>query len=336
MIELVWPYMLVLAPLPWLVRALLPASARQQAALTVPDVGRFRPDADTSGPGLHERWTWRLVLLWLIWLCVVLAAARPQWTGDPITLPTTGRDLMLAVDLSGSMGAEDMQLGNRMVNRLVAVKYVVSDFIARRQGDRVGLILYGTNAYLQAPLTFDLATVERLLSEAPIGIAGGKTGIGDAIGLAVKHLRQRPESQRVLILLTDGASNVGEVTPVKAAELAALESIRIHTVGFGAESLRMPGLFGTFSSSITSMVNPSAEIDEQTLQSVADLTGGRYFRARNTAELQEIYGLIDAMEPIEQDPETFRPIAVLYHWPLGLAWLLACGLLALDRERRHA
>jgi Ca-activated chloride channel homolog len=120
-----------------------------------------------AGAGLRQRWPWRLLLLWLIWLCVVAAGARPQWTGDPVTLPTTGRDLMLAVDISGSMGTEDMQLGNRLVNRLTVVKHVVSDFVARRQGDRVGLILFGTNAYLQAPLTFDLASVERLLSEAP-------------------------------------------------------------------------------------------------------------------------------------------------------------------------
>jgi Ca-activated chloride channel homolog len=333
MIELVWPYMLLLAPLPWLVRALLPPSGRQQAALTVPDVGRFRADAEGGGRSLRQRWGWRLVLLWLIWLCVVAAGARPQRTGDPVTMPTTGRDLMLAVDLSGSMGAEDMQLGNRMVNRLVVVKHVVGDFLARRQGDRVGLILYGTNAYLQAPLTFDLATVERLLNEAPIGIAGGRTGIGDAIGLAVKHLRQRPEGQRVLILLTDGSNNVGEMTPVKAAELAALESIRIHTVGFGADSMRLPSLFGAFSPTV---INPSAEIDEETLQIVADLTGGRFFRARNTAELEEIYDLIDAMEPIEQDPETFRPVTVLYHWPLAVAWLLGFGLIALDRGQRRA
>jgi Ca-activated chloride channel homolog len=333
MIELVWPYMLLLAPLPWLVRALLPPSGRRQAALTVPDVGRFRAETEGGARSLRERWGWRLLLLWLIWSCVVVAGARPQRTGDPVTLPTTGRDLMLAVDLSGSMGAEDMQLGNRMVNRLVVVKHVVSDFLARRQGDRVGLILYGTNAYLQAPLTFDLATVERLLNEAPIGIAGGRTGIGDAIGLAVKHLRQRPEGQRVLILLTDGSNNVGEMTPVKAAELASLESIRIHTVGFGADSTRLPSLFGSFSPTVFS---PSLEIDEEALKAVANLTGGRFFRASNPAELEEIYGLIDAMEPIEQDPETFRPVTVLYHWPLGLAWVLGFGLLALDRGQRRA
>ena len=333
MIELVWPYVLLLAPLPLLVRLALPARRAQQAALIVPDVGHFRPDAGHAEGGGRRRWPWRLIVLWLIWLALLGAAARPQWTGDPVSLPTTGRDLMLAVDISGSMGTEDMQLGNRLVNRLTVVKNVVSEFVEERQGDRVGLILFGTNAYLQAPLTFDLASVNRLLTEAPVGIAGGKTAIGDAIGLAVKRLRQRPAGERVLILLTDGANNVGEVGPDKAAELAAVEEIRIYTIGVGAEAMRMPSIFGVFSSGI---VNPSAELDEETLQAIASATGGRYFRAENTEQLVEIYDLIDAMEPIEQEAETFRPIAALYYWPLGAAWLLTLGLMAFDLRMRHA
>lgn len=326
MIELVWPYALLLAPLPLIVRLLWPVKAHQQAALTVPDVTHFKPDEPTAGLQVRGRWPWRLIVLWLIWAALVLAAARPQWTGDPVTLPTTGRDLMLAVDISGSMGTEDMQLGNRLVNRLAVVKSVVGDFVERRRGDRVGLILFGTNAYLQAPLTFDLASVDRLLTEAPVGIAGGKTAIGDAIGLAVKRLRQRPQGNRVLILLTDGANNVGEVAPDKAAELAAVEGIRIYTVGVGSEAMPMPSIFG-FSSG---MINPSADLDEDTLQHIADVTDGRYFRAENTEQLVEIYDLIDAMEPIEQEAETYRPISALYYWPLGIAWLLAAGLMASD------
>jgi Ca-activated chloride channel family protein len=333
MIELVWPYALLLAPLPLLVRALLPARAHQQAALIVPDVEHFKPGEAGGVRSGASRWRWRLLVLWLIWLGVVGAATRPQWTGAPVTLPTTGRDLMLAVDISGSMGTEDMQLGNRLVNRLTVVKNVVSDFVERRQGDRVGLILFGTNAYLQAPLTFDLASVNRLLIEAPVGIAGGKTAIGDAIGLAVKRLRSRPAGNRVLILLTDGANNVGEVAPDKAAELASVEDIRIYTIGVGASSMRMPSIFGVFSSGI---INPSAELDEATLKDIATLTDGRYFRAENTEQLLEIYDLIDAMEPIEQEAETYRPIAALYYWPLGAAWLLSLALLATEARWRYA
>lgn len=333
MIELVWPYALLLAPLPLLARHLLAPRQDRQAALAVPDVSHFKPEGETGGREGRARWPWRLLLLWLVWLLLVAATARPQWTGAPVTLPTTGRDLMLAVDISGSMGTEDMQLGNRLVNRLTVVKNVVSDFVENRQGDRVGLILFGTNAYLQAPLTFDLASVNRLLTEAPVGIAGGKTAIGDAIGLAVKRLRKRPAEQRVLILLTDGANNVGEVSPAKAAELAAVENIRIYTIGVGAESMRMPSIFGVFSSGI---INPSAELDEETLQEVASTTGGRYFRAQDTEELMEIYAIIDDMEPVAQEAETYRPIAVLYYWPLGAAWLLGLALLAFDARTSRA
>lgn len=327
MIEWVWPWMLALAPLPLAFRWLLAPVERQQAALTVPNLASFRYEG-VGRPGAEgHRLAWRALLLWLIWLALVTAMARPQWTGEPVTLPTSGRDLMLAVDISGSMGTEDLQLGGQLVNRLTVVKNVVGEFIEAREGDRVGLILFGTNAYLQAPLTFDLETVHRLLSEAPVGIAGGKTAIGDAIGLAVKRLRQRPQGDRVLILLTDGANNVGEVAPVKAAELAAQDGIRIYTVGVGADEMRLPSLLGVFGSRV---VNPSAELDEDTLTEIADITGGRYFRAQNTSKLVEIYDIIDALEPIEQEAQTYRPIAVLYQWPMGLAWALFLVLIICD------
>jgi len=326
-IEWVWPWAFLLVPLPLAVRLLWRPQQREQAALTVPSVATFRSD-DAVAAGIGGgSFAWRMLLLWLIWAALVAAAARPQWTGEPVTLPTTGRDLMLAVDISGSMGTEDLQLGGQLVNRLTVVKNVVREFIAKRQGDRVGLILFGTNAYVQAPLTFDLPTVNQLLVEAPVGIAGGKTAIGDAIGLAVKRLRQRPAGDKVLILLTDGANNVGEVAPVKAAELAAQEDIRIYTVGVGADEMRLPSIFGNFGSRV---VNPSAELDEDTLTAIASTTGGRYFRAQNTAKLIEIYDIIDAMEPVEQDAETYRPIAALYYWPLGAAWILFLGLLVAD------
>ena len=327
MIEWIWPYAFALLPLPLIARRLWRVAEQRQAALTVPSLGAFRLHAEGGAERPGRRLPWRLLLLWTMWLALVTAAARPQWTGEPVMLPTSGRDLMLAVDISGSMGTEDMELGGALVDRLAVVKKVVADFIGARRGDRMGLVLFGTNAYLQAPLTFDLKTVHRLLLEAPVGIAGGKTAIGDAIGLAVKRLRQRPHSDRVLILLTDGANNVGEVAPVKAAELASGEGIRIYTIGVGADELRMPSIFGAFGSRI---VNPSADLDEQTLTRIAEITDGRYFRARSTVGLAEIYAIIDALEPVEQDPETHRPIAALYYWPMGLAWLLACLLLILD------
>ncbi len=334
MIEWIWPYAFALLPLPLLARRFWRSAVETQEALTVPRLGTFQLQSESAAERPARRFPWRMLLLWTIWLALVTAAARPQWTGDPLLLPTSGRDLMLAVDISGSMGTEDMELGGQLVDRLAVVKAVVADFIGARQGDRTGLILFGTNAYLQAPLTFDLQTVNRLLTEAPVGIAGGKTAIGDAIGLAVKRLRRRPHGDRVLILLTDGANNVGEVAPAKAAELAAGEEVRIYTIGVGADEMRMPSIFGSFGSRI---VNPSADLDEETLKRIAAITGGRYFRARSTTGLTEVYAIIDALEPVEQDPETYRPVAALYFWPMGFAWLLGCGLLLLDfRGAAHA
>ena len=335
MIEWAWPNLLALAPAPLLARWLLRPLARPQTALRVPDSDAFQLPAMNSLLGSGGPQRWRTLLLWLAWLALVAAAARPQWTGEPVALPATGRELMLAVDISGSMGTEDMQLDGQPVDRLVVVKHVVEQFLQARQGDRVGLILFGTNAYLQAPLTFDLASINRFLQEAPVGIiAGGKTAIGDAIGLAVKRLRERPSGNRVLILLTDGANNVGEVAPIKAAELAAANEVRIYTIGVGADEMRMPGIFGALGARL---VNPSAELDEEALTAIAAATGGRYFRARNTQKLQEIYAIIDALEAIEQDAETYRPTSALYYWPMGAAWLLVCLLLTPAwPERRHA
>jgi|GEM_PF-3322341 len=177
MIELVWPWLLLLLPLPFLARMYLKPQDAEQAPLMVPELNAFSFDDTKMQAERGPRWP--LVLLILCWVALVIAATRPQWTGDPVSLPTSGRDLMLAIDISGSMSVEDMQLGNQNVDRLTVVKAVISDFVDRRQGDRVGLILFGSNAYLQAPLTFDLASVETLLTEAPVGIAGGKTAIGE-------------------------------------------------------------------------------------------------------------------------------------------------------------
>ncbi|MEM7219098.1 MAG: VWA domain-containing protein [Pseudomonadota bacterium] len=325
MIEFDWLWAFALLPAPLLVRWLLPAREREQAPLGVPDIEPFAFPVPRR-IGAHAGRRWPLWLLLATWLALVLAAARPQFTGDPVSLPTSGRDLMLAVDLSGSMSAEDMRISNQQVDRLTVVKAVIREFIARRDGDRVGLILFGSNAYLQAPLTFDLASVSTLLDEAPVGIAGGKTAIGDAIGLAVKRLRERPEGDRVLVLLTDGANNVGSVSPVKAAELANAAGVRIHTVGVGAERLVKPSLLGLGGPRV---VNPSADLDEESLTRIAAVTGGRYFRARDTAELVGIYALIDELEPVEQAAEVFRPRRQLFHYPLAFALGALALLLAL-------
>jgi Ca-activated chloride channel homolog len=255
---------------------------------------------------------WPLLLAALAWLLLVLAAARPQWLGQPIPLPMAGRDLMLAVDISLSMTEEDMVIGGRVVDRLTAVKAVAGDFIERRQGDRIGLILFGQQAYLQTPLTFDRPTARTLLFESAVGLAGRETAIGDAIGLAVKRLRDSPAKQRVLVLLTDGTNTAGNIAPLKAAELAADAGVRIYTIGVGADPRSAIGRGARRS-----------PLDERTLQAIAERTGGRYFRTRDVAELQAIYGLLDELEPVQTDQQVFRPVDELFGWPLAAALLLS-------------
>ena len=322
MYSLAWPWVLLLLPLPLLVRRLLPeASQLQEAGLRVPGFGAFRVLARR---GAAERLLdWRAWLAGVAWVLLVFAAARPEFVGDELDVPVTGRNLMLAVDLSGSMDQKDFELGNTRVDRLTATKAVASDFISRREGDRIGLILFGERAYLQVPLTLDRETVKTLLLEAFIGLAGEKTAIGDAITLAVKriHEQELDAGDQVLVLLTDGANTAGEVDPVKAAELAAQIGLKVYTIGIGAEQLEVASLLGG-----RRQINPSADLDEATLTRIAEMTGGRYFRARDTAGLQDIYRLVDELEPVEEPESGFRPVRSLFHVPLAGAFGLAAVL----------
>jgi Ca-activated chloride channel family protein len=324
MIEWIWPWLLLLAPLPWLVRRLAPTAQSREPALRAPFFDEWQQM--TTGQANSGSGGRRLpaISLWLIWLLLLVAAARPTWIGEPIELPDSGRDLMLAVDISGSMQMEDMQVGNAIATRIEAVRKLGAEFIASRKGDRLGLILFGSNAYVQSPLSFDTATVRRFLLEAQIGFAGQDTAIGDAIGLAVKRLKERPAESRVLILLTDGQDTASSVEPQEAAQLAASLGIRIYTIGIGADQMTLPGLFG--SSFGSRQVNPSAELDEDGLQKIANLTGGQYFRARNPQELANIYQVLDKLEPVEQEVVTYRPRQALGYIPVLLALLFSFAL----------
>ena len=330
MLEFLWPWIAALLPLPLLARRLLkPAPREQQAALRIPFFRRWQSLATQSGNTGGQRGRPRAMLLWFCWALLLLALSRPMWIGEPVQLPNSGRDLMLAVDISGSMRVEDMVVADTRVRRIDAVKAVAKDFISRRSGDRVGLILFGSNAYVQSPLSFDTATVERFLSEAQIGFAGQETAIGDAIGLAVKRLRDRPAESRVLIVLTDGQDTASTVDPLEAAALAESLAIRIHTIGIGADSMTIPGVLGSRFGS--RQVNPSADLDEDTMRAIAGRTGGRYFRARDPQDLVQIYRTIDRLEPVEVDTATYRPRRSLLHLPL-LAALALSALLPLPRH----
>ena len=235
----------------------------------------------------------------------------------------SGRDLLIALDLSGSMQVTDMTLNGQTANRLDAAKSVLSDFIQERRGDRIGIIVFGTKAYLQAPLSFDTKTINQLVQETQIGFAGEQTAIGDAIGLGIKRLEDRPSDQKVLILMTDGANTAGRVQPLQAAAFAATQNVRVHTIGIGADSMIVQGFFGP------KAVNPSSDLDETLLRNIAAQTGGEYFRAKSTDELRAIYQTLDALEPTPSEDIWQRPLTSLFHW-LGLGSLafLALALLA--------
>ena len=316
--SLAWPWALLALPLPFLARKWLPeARGLSEAGLRVPDLRSFETLKDRSGT--EQLLNWRFWVAVLAWCLLVLAAARPERIGDELEIPVAGRNLMLAVDLSGSMDQKDFELAGRRVDRLTATKAVASDFITRREGDRIGLILFGERAYLQVPLTLDRDTVKILLLEAEIGLAGEKTAIGDAITLAVRRVHEQEDAggEQVLVLLTDGANTAGEIQPLKAAELAQQVGLRIYTIGIGADSMSVSSLLGGRRS-----VNPSADLDEATLTKIAQLTGGRYFRATDTASLQDIYALVDELEPVEEPESGFRPVKSYYFWPLGVAFAL--------------
>lgn len=317
MLQFEWPWLLTLLPLPLLVRLILPAMEQSQAALRVPFLDDFNQAGGTASLGHSGNRFWLLLAI-VAWVALIAALSRPQWLGDPVELPVQGRDLMLAVDLSESMKEEDFRLNGRWVNRLVATKAVAGEFIENRVGDRVGLILFGEQAYLQAPLTFDRKTVRILLEEALINIAGPRTAIGDAIGLAVKRLREKP-GDRVLILLSDGENTAGVVDPLKAAELAANEGLKIYTIGIGSES-RNGSFFGM-------QMGGGSGLDEASLKKIAETTGGQFFRAKDTRALAQIYMQIDKLEPVESEDRLYRPVQALFFWPLGISMLLASILL---------
>jgi len=319
MLTLAWPWLFLLLPLPWLLRRRKVQETVVSTAVQVPFFEQARVAVagyKGSTASRHPKASWKKILFLLSWFLLILACTRPQWLGQPIPLKTEARDLILAVDISPSMQETDLLLKGFQATRLDVVKSVVGDFTLQRKGDRLGLILFGAQPYIQAPLTFDLTTVTRLLEEATLGIAGNATAIGDALGLAIKRLRERPADARVLILLTDGANTGGEVSPEQAAKLAAEAGIKVYTIGVGADEVLRRGLFGYRKE------NPSADLDEKLLKEIADATGGQYFRARNTGELELIYEAINQLEPIEQEQRIYRPITEYYAAPLAASMLL--------------
>ncbi|KAF1014596.1 MAG: hypothetical protein GAK31_02083 [Stenotrophomonas maltophilia] len=320
---LAWPWALLALPLPWLMRW-WQRRTQGGAALRVPYAAdalqALASEQPALGRGLQR------AVLWLAWIALCVSLARPQHLGDAIVPPVQGRQMMLAVDVSGSMSEADRTLGSQVVDRLTAAKAVLADFLERRAGDRIGLLIFGDRAYTLTPVTADLASVRDQLRDSVAGLAGRETAIGDAIALAVKRLRNQPEGQRVLILLTDGVSNAGLLEPLRAAELARTEGVRIHTVAFGGDgSVRLFGM----------QIQPDQDpVDEATLRRIAGMTGGQFFRARDTDQLAGIYAELDRLEPTAASGPSLRPRIEWYAWPLGIALLLGALAWLLPERRR--
>lgn len=330
MIQIAYPWELLAVVLPFIVYYALPkAKQPAKAALNVPFFEQLRKnfatDFKTSETPAKSKLKY---LLGLIWILIVISGAGIQWLGKPIALPQTGRDLLMTIDLSGSMQTPDMIVNNQAQTRIDVVKQVASQFINNRTGDRLGLVLFGSRAYLQTPLTFDRKTVAQMLNDATLGIAGPQTAIGDALGLSVKQLIDHPKNSKAIILLTDGGNNAGVMEPLAAAKLAAQEQIKVYTIGLGAEQIAVPGMFGT------QIINPSTDLDVASLKQIAQLTGGEFFRAEDAASLANIYAQINQLEPIKSAEITLRPITPFYPWSLGLA-LIFSFILILIKSRRN-
>lgn len=305
MIELAYPWLLCLAVLPLLVYWLFPTYKEQKDSIQVPYFERL---AALSGAQpkqgavqLNRRILQRILLL-IGWIALVVAIAKPEWVSDPVEQKKSAREVMFALDLSGSMSEEDFtdDSGNK-VNRLVAAKAVLKEFANRRKHDRLGLILFADAPYLQAPFTEDIGTWQQLLEQTKLGYAGYLTSFGDAIGLAVNIFKQDSKKQRVLILLTDGEDTASKMPPIKAAEIAAKHNIKIYTIAVGD-----PTSDGEY------------KMDIPTLEKVASITGGRNFQALNKEELSQAYDAIDELEQELYETISYRPRTSLHHWAFGI------------------
>lgn len=309
MLTIAHPWLFLLLPLPWLVRRLLPTHHERKAAVRVPFMQRLSRLAGLqpgSGSSVTRRPLSQWLMLSLTWLLVVVAIARPQWLEEPVIKELPMRDLLVAVDLSGSMEAQDFtdKEGNT-VDRLTAVKEVLDTFFARRDGDRVGLILFGSAAFVQVPFTNDLDVIRELLKEAQIRMLGPRTMLGDAMGLSINMFERSEVDERVLIVLTDGNDTGSLVPPERAAAIARDNGVVVYTVAIGD-----PAAVG------------EQALDEKTLENIASITGGGYFHANDRQELEDIYTRLDEMNRRQVETQSYRPLTDLFEWPLAASMLL--------------
>lgn len=319
MFDIELPYLAVLALLPLLFRLLAKANKSQQGvSIKLPFFAHIDNNILNNN---KNNLSLNYLLLYLAWLALVLASMKVVWIDEGAKIPIKGRDIMLAIDLSGSMKERDFVVNNTRLDRLSVVKIAAKKFIEKRLTDRIGLIVFGSKAFLYTPLTFDKKIVNQYLGDSSINMAGPKTAIGDAIALAIKHFRDNKKQDdeiRTLVLLTDGANNAGAISPDDATKLAKEDNIRIHTIGLGSDNR---GFFGFRSG-----------VDEEALKRIAKETGGVYFRAKNTKKLSQIYTAIDKLEQKKLEDKFYRPKKDLFYYPLAV-FLLLLSLLLLKKCR---
>ncbi len=302
MFEFQWPLVFLALPLPYVIRRLVPKRESKPPSLKVPFFAAVsRAEMSIGIPPKTI-----MAVAALAWFALICAASRPVWIEERVQVPITGRDLLIALDISGSMQRQDFSAGYR--SRFMAVREMAGEFVARRVGDRVGLILFGSQPYLYTPLTFDLNSVVEFLNHARVGFAGQQTAIGDTIGLAVKVLRERPAENRILILLTDGDNSAGSIEPLEGMRLAVEHGVRIFVIGIGIDH---------------TAARVADHRGSNDLPRIAQATGGVYFHASNAAALEEIYAAIDAFEPIDAGQDSQLLTTELYPWPLAVAMVLA-------------
>jgi len=324
LISLAYPLLLLVVFLPWGLNHWLPDYREARSALRVPFMQRLAQASGQKpgeGSAVLAGHRGQKVLLLLVWSLLILALARPQWLEEPVVEERSLRDMLLLVDLSASMQEQDFsdQQGNQ-INRLQAVKQVLDGFLEQRQGDRIGLIFFGSAAFVQAPFSDDLDTIQVLLEEAQVGMAGPKTVIGDALGLALNLFENREIEDRVVILLTDGNDTGSVIPPDQAAQIAHDQGVTVHVVGVGSAA-----------------AEGEQPLDEKTLKAIASVSGGHYFKAEDQQALISVYETLDQLTPKKVEGRSYRPRRELYHWPLGVGMVLFLGfhlLLALRYASR--
>ena len=327
MFQFVWPFVICFLPLPWILRRLVKPIAKKAQ---IPDALRVPFFKQLTKIGTPIAMTSKTIspILWIsAWCFIVLAAMRPLWLGKPIVLPHEARNIVLTMDVSGSMEEKDFDMKGRPISRLNLVKELADDFIQKRAGDNLGLVIFGSGAYTYTPLSPDTQTLRSLLSEIGIGIAGTQTAMGDALALASQTATTVPSESRIVILMSDGYANAGVVSVDEALKLAKNAGVKVYTIGIGSDGQTLQDMFGFV------QLNVPVELDEETLKKIASETNGQYFRAKSSNDLKKIYDLINSLEPTSNDNKTLRPRKELFFLPalFGMVlWGIAFYL------RRHA